>query len=177
MGIEVAGIGLTQILSGVSAVSSIIGGIQQSKEADKQAELARLDAEARAREEARIALEFEERQKLAFLKSGVQLEGSPLLVLAETRRKGLENVQNVLDTGAARASAISSAGRQSLFSGLTGGLTSAVSLVGTGGPEDFGVLGGSDPFTSRGSAPLGTPPLPPRKPLLRPLPTPTTGRL
>ena len=40
---------------------------------------------------------------MLFLKSGVMLEGSPLLVMEETRRKGEENAKNVRESGAARA--------------------------------------------------------------------------
>lgn len=156
MGIEVAGIGLGTILSGVSAVSSIIGGFQQSREAEEQARLARADAEARARAEARDAIEFEGRQKLAFLKSGVALTGTPLAVLAETRSRGLENVRNVIDSGERTASSIRTRGRSALIGGLTEGIGTLAGGIGSISP----------------SSP--TPPIPPRKPLLRPLPNPVT---
>jgi len=145
MGLETA-----VILKGISTAASIVSGIQQFSQANKQSKRAQEEAEARAREEARANIEFEGRQKLAFLKSGVSLEGSPLLVLADTRERGQQNIQNIIDSGEARASAIRGAGRNALFGGFAQGL---------------GTAAGAD-FFSSGSA---TPPIPQPKPMIRPL--------
>lgn len=175
MGIEVAaGIGLGQIFTAVSAISAVVGGIQQKKAADKQASATRAEAqrqanlrqeerESQARVEARENIQLEKRQKLAFLKSGVSLEGSPLLLLAETRRVGGENVEAIIKSGQteatsllrggeSQAAALKSSGRLALIGGLTGGLTTAA-----------GGFGGFGSNTTPAFAQPGF--SPPRKPL------------
>jgi hypothetical protein len=138
MGIET----ILMAASAVSAVSSVVGGIQGMSEGKNQANIAMAQAEARGAESARVAerearltqedaIATERRQKLAYMASGVTLEGSPLLVMEETRRKGQENVDEILRAGQAssaaalaegrlQADAAKSAGRQSFISGLTG---------------------------------------------------------
>lgn len=125
MGVDPITIGIA--LSVLSSVGAVVGGIQQSKEASKQAKLAQREAELQARAEARENIFLEKRQKLAFLKSGVSLEGSPLLLLAETRRMGGENIQAIITSGSTRASSIRASGRQALIGGLTKGIGTAAS--------------------------------------------------
>ena len=138
MGIE----SLLMAASAVSAVSSVVGGFQGMAEGKNQARIAMAQAEARGAESARVserearlvqedAIATERRQKLAYMASGVTLEGSPLLVMEETRRKGQENVDEILRAGKAssaaalaegrlQADAAKLSGRQSFISGLTG---------------------------------------------------------
>jgi hypothetical protein len=135
-------------LSAISGVSSLIGGIQGRNAGNEQAALAMQQANTRGIEQERVAqrearlvqedaLKTERRQKLAFLGSGVTLEGSPLLVMEETRRKGLDNVNEVLMAGSAAANAArlegrvvasqaKSTGRQSFVSGLMGAASSGL---------------------------------------------------
>lgn len=132
----------SQVFSAVSGVSSLIGGLQGQAEAGRQSEYAIAQGNLAAKERERVAFkeaqvekqnaeDAERRQKLAYLASGVTLEGSPLLVMEETRRKGSENVDEILRSGAAGASAerlegriqaeqYKSSGRQSFISGVTG---------------------------------------------------------
>lgn len=129
-------------LSVVSGVSSIFGGMQSNQEAANQAALAKTQAMQQSAESARLARreagvvqeeaeKTRKAQKLAFLKSGVSLEGSPLLLMEETRMKGAENVSEVLKAGAAgsyaamqegriKAKQYKASGREALVSGLTG---------------------------------------------------------
>jgi len=104
---------------------TVFGGIQQKNEAGRQARFAQEEAEDRARVEARGNIQLEKRQKLAFLKSGVQLAGSPLLVLAEDRFRGKENVQAILSSGQRRAKAFQQQGKQALISSLVSAAGSA----------------------------------------------------
>lgn len=53
-----------------------------------------------------------------FTKSGVTLEGSPLLVLEETERRSKANASRILAGGEAKARAINLEGRQALFGGI-----------------------------------------------------------
>lgn len=71
--------------------------------AQEQARLDKEDAERAAQAELEAADKARSKQKMLFLKSGVMLEGSPLLVMEETRQKGEENAKNVRDSAAARA--------------------------------------------------------------------------
>ena len=127
-------------LSILSGVSSLMGGMQAKQEGKIQAANAMADARARGAEEARVAAReadltqqeadsVRRRQKVAFLKSGVSLAGSPLLVMEETRRKGKENVDEILASGTAaskaayqegrtQARAYKSQGRQAFTEGL-----------------------------------------------------------
>ena len=130
------------IFSGLSAASSLFGGVSANREAGRQAATAQAEANLRAEETARagareaqfVGMEAESvrlRQKLAYLKSGVDLEGSPLLMMEATRRNGLDNVEEVLRSssstagaqiqeGRAKATALKSSGRQAFMSGISG---------------------------------------------------------
>lgn len=152
MGLDPVTVGL--ITAGISGGVSVVGGIQTRNEAEaqasatrteaqRQANLRRQEAENEARREVRANIALEKRQKLSFIKSGVALEGSPLLLLAETGRKGTENIEAILQSGRTGAtgllaqgqlqsSALRSTGRQALVGGLTRGATTAV-----GGFRDF----------------------------------------
>ena len=144
---------ISTVLTVASTASTIIGGIQQrgaasaaakatSREAQRQADLRQQEREIQARSEARENIELEKRQKLAFIKSGVSLEGSPLLLLAETRRRGTENVEALLRSGrteatgllaegALRSRQLKASGRQALIGGLTTGAARAAPLFQT----------------------------------------------
>ena len=138
-------------LGGLSTLSgglSILSGVQQQQAASEQAGIARQQASMQAAEAGRVsgaqAFQAEQdadrarsRQKLAFLKSGVSLEGSPLLIMEETRQRGLDNVNEIIKSGASSGAAaltegriaaqnLQSAGRQSLVKGLTSGLAKIV---------------------------------------------------
>ena len=137
----------------VSAITSVAGGLQSQSEGKNQAALALSQASLRGAEsvraadrEARLvqddAIATERKQKLAYLASGVTLEGSPLLVMEETRRKGQENVNEILRAGEAEKTAAElegrvmalqakSAGRQAFTAGLIGGLTSGGNALNT----------------------------------------------
>jgi hypothetical protein len=125
----------------LSGLSSFMGGMQAKGESKIQAANAKADAAKRGAEEARLAAReadltqqeadsIRKRQKVAYLKSGVSLSGSPLLVMEETRRKGKENVNEILTAGQyasqsayqegrTQARAYKSAGRQAFVNGLT----------------------------------------------------------
>ncbi len=120
MGIETVLIA-SAVMSGVSGIAQY----SQQKKADKaakqagdeQARLMEQDAKRAAQEELAIADDARKTQRMAFLKSGVDLEGSPLLVMEETRAKGAENAKNLIEATQSRADLTrkqSSVGRASL---------------------------------------------------------------
>lgn len=98
----------------ISAAMQTIGGIAGYMEqrkgekeavriAQQQAAIDKADAERAATQERIDAEKFRARQKMMFLKSGVDLSGSPLLLMEETRRKGEENARNIMESQAARS--------------------------------------------------------------------------
>lgn len=127
-------------LAAISAGSSIFGGISAQNESRKQAATAQAEANLRAEETARAGVReslavgreaesVRRRQKLSYLKSGVELEGSPLMMMEATRRAGLDNVEETLrassseagaqiQEGRARAAALKSSGRQAFMGGI-----------------------------------------------------------
>jgi len=121
MGLETALIGATIL----SAGSSIYGGIQQQKEAKRQAALTMQQANAEAAEELKQGARYRNKQAVAYLKSGVAIDtGSPLLAMQETLDTAATNARNIRDTGWARATALKKAGRNALTSGLLEGTQS-----------------------------------------------------
>jgi len=164
MGIETALVGLgvgAKTASVVSALSTgfsifsglsqIAGGRAQQEESGYQAELAAQQAESRAIEQERVAARearltqedadnVRKKQMVSYLASGVTLEGSPLLVMEETRTKGAENVNEILRSGDASSSAarsegriqaaqLKSSGRQAFTEGLSKGIGTIASGV------------------------------------------------
>lgn len=124
---------------GIETIALVTGGLQlasgvmqytQQKKADKaakqaadaQAAQAEADAARAAQEELATAEATRKQQRLAFLKSGVDLSGSPLLVMEETRNKGNENAKNTIDSASARAKSLreqGAVGRASLIGTLS----------------------------------------------------------
>jgi hypothetical protein len=139
-------------LAAVSAAAAVKGGLEAKEASEEQAELATKQAGARAAEtrrlkERQVKLEqreiedIEKRQKLAFLASGVTLDGSPLLVMEETRRRGAENIEEIekagtagelaqIAEGRATAKAARASGRQALISGIASGARQVSGLAG-----------------------------------------------
>lgn len=138
----------------IAAGGQIHGGIQAKKAAKKRANLLREQA-AREKEAAEFdALQQERafeklmgRQRLAFAASGVELAGSPLLLLEETLRDKQETINNILRGGEARAGALSAQAREVKRAGrnaLIGSILGATGTVLTGaGRAKAGGFGGT----------------------------------
>ncbi len=141
---------LTSFLLGAQGVMSVMQGAQQQSVYKQQANAAIATANLQAKEQVRQSFkeaeiekanvkDFERRQKLSYLASGVTLEGSPLLIMEETRRKGAENVDEILRSGDAAygatiqegrnaASVYKAQGRQAFSSGISSALGSFAKL-------------------------------------------------
>jgi len=94
----------------VTAGLQIIQGLEAQKATKTEGKALRNQGAVALRESEREAArlqetneDFEQKQRLSFLKSGVKLEGTPLDVLAETQRVGAEEVTAVREAGVARA--------------------------------------------------------------------------
>lgn len=131
VGTAIAGITL-------SAGGRIAGGIRARKAAKKQARLlkdqARLEREAAEFDAMQQERQFEKllgRQRAGFSVSGVKLEGSALDILKETMRDKEETVQNILETGSARGSALEAKARLTKRAGRDAFIGSILGATGT----------------------------------------------
>lgn len=87
---------------------------QQKRAADKQASaqktqsiIAAQEAERAAKIQEKENKEFERKQRLQFLKSGVRLEGTPLQVLAESEMEGSQEIEALRRSGLAKSRLLS----------------------------------------------------------------------
>lgn len=154
---------VTLMMAAATAVSvgtSVYGGIQSNKAAKEEAamqaqqgELAYQEAQVSATNEAFNQTQSVQRQKLAFLSSGVSLEGSPLMVLDQSRQYGQSQVDAILRQGSAQksladqeAKITKNKGRAALVSGIGSGISKAI-----GGGVDMNKAGAFDskPVTSK----------------------------
>jgi hypothetical protein len=145
MGIETALIAATL----VSAGASVVQGSQQRKEAKRQAALAEENAAVAAEAERESANTALRQQKMSFLKSGVTLAGSPLLLMQETFERGERNARNQVRTGAAQSQTLRAQGSAAFMQGVSSGFKSVGSAVLQG--YDAGMF-------QKSAAPTGTNP-------------------
>lgn len=120
---------LAGTVAGLDILAGLFGyfaGEQAAQAAESRSNLLRLEAEADAVRYAEEARRFRGTQSLAYLKSGVTLEGSPLDVLDEDARIASENLSAIRARGAARAqdelyraSELRGRGRSALLSGVS----------------------------------------------------------
>lgn len=133
-GNAVAGLGVAAGgLNLFAGLLGFMGGQEQAGIFESRARLLRAEAEADAQRFAEEARMFKKRQKLAFLKSGVDLTGSPLEILDETVRVSAENISAIRARGRAqaltettRARVARAQGRGALISGFSSGAISAI---------------------------------------------------
>lgn len=129
---------------------------QQAKSASKQTaalqeeqgRIASLEAQREAAQTVENAQKFRDRQILAYMKSGVTLAGSPLLVLEETITKSDEEADAIRKRGEAtqrlaysEASITRRTGRSQYISGITGAVGTLGSNYATG--RAAGIYGNS----------------------------------
>lgn len=108
---------ITVALFAAQAFSAVKGYSEQNKaakaqkraneaamsKAEEEARLAREDAKFAADQELKDAARIRGQQIALYLKSGVTLDGSPLLVSDETTQQGKRNAQNTIDNAESRA--------------------------------------------------------------------------
>ena len=97
------------VLTLVSAAGSIYSGFAANSAANSEAslqrqqgEIAASEAQVNAKNEAFNQTQAVQNQRLAFLANGVTLEGSPALVLEESKKYGQGQVDAILRQGAAK---------------------------------------------------------------------------
>ena len=132
---------LAVIGTAVSAAGSIYGGMAANSAAKREAAQER-EQGALALQESRINASNEafnqtqavQRQRLAFLSNGVTLEGSPAMVLEQSRAYGQQQVDSILRQGTARYDLAGKSAANTENKGraaLIGGYMSAAGTVGS----------------------------------------------
>lgn len=118
---------------GASAGLDILSGLfgyfaaeEAAQAAESRGRMIRMEAEADATRFGEQARQFKATQKLAFLKSGVTLDGSPLDILDETARVAEENMSAIRARGAAGQLDADGVATQARLSGR-GALVSSIS--------------------------------------------------
>ena len=124
------------LFSGASAGLDFLSGLfgffasqEGAAIAASRGRMIRLEAEDEAQRYSEQVTQFKSEQKLAFLKSGFGLSGSPLDILDETTRIAEENISAIRARGRAgqltqeaRAFRSRAAGRGAILAGVTRGL-------------------------------------------------------
>lgn len=120
-------------MGAIQALSQVGQGIAQNSSAQadaaarqRQSDLVLQQTELEAGQKAREVRRFAADQEVQYASSGVTLEGSPALVLAETRRLGQQEVNAMTQRGKFQAQLMrtnamrtKAAGRQALLGGIT----------------------------------------------------------
>lgn len=160
MGIETALIAAAVVSAGASVAGGISANNAAKREAgllNDQAGLAQNEAQAEAQRRANEVRKFQRTQKLAFLKNGVTLEGSPLLVLDDTIREGQQEVDAIVNRGTATAryyresAAITkNKGRAALIGGIGSAASSMIGAYGVG--KTAGMFSTAQPTSNFGSS-------------------------
>ena len=83
----------------LGGLAGLWGGIEAGRAAESRARLIELEAEVDAQRYQEKAEVFLATQKLAYLKGGIELAGSPLDVLDETARVSAENLSAIRSRG------------------------------------------------------------------------------
>lgn len=126
--------GVEGAAAGLGAAGNIFGAYNANEEAKNQARLVLAESEREAARTKENLQKFMSDQESSYLKSGVILDGSPLLVLEETRRKGLEDINNIRDSARAQADSLIRQGRNQLIGSiLFGGAQGALGAAKAGG--------------------------------------------
>lgn len=125
----------------LGAGGTIYSGYQQNQAAkreasleEEQGRLAQEEADREAAAHAEDVRKFSRVQALSFLKNGVTLAGSPLLVLDETLKKGQEEADSIAKSGAAQRNLYNQRAYNTRSEGraaLVGSLFSAGASAGT----------------------------------------------
>lgn len=145
---------------GLELLSGLFGYLQSGPMGDmaeSRGRVLRMEAEAEAERYAEEGAKFKASQAVSYLKSGVELSGSPLDVLTETALTIQENISAIRAGGRAaefdahiEAEQIRMGGRAALLKGITGGLMAGAQGV-------SGVAQSRRAAKPRGGYPTATP--------------------
>lgn len=102
----------------LSGGTKIAAGQMEKEEAERQADIVERETEEKIKLKIGEQKQFLAQQQLGYLKSGVLLTGSPLLVLSDTAKKAKEDVKAVRRGGRAKARSLRERGRVAFLRGI-----------------------------------------------------------
>ena len=108
----------------LAAGSSAAGGFAAQEESRAQIRATREETAAAKIQSERDTKRLRSRQLVNFLKSGVQLEGTPLAILEETEKLGAEDIESLERQEQAQIGRFEAQGRTALLSGVTSSIGS-----------------------------------------------------
>ncbi|WP_157230824.1 hypothetical protein [Kiloniella laminariae] len=111
----------------LGAGASLYGGIQQNKQAKKQARQAREQAAFDAERKRIQTRRLSGQQRANFAAAGLKIEGSPALLIEETEQLGYQEADSILRYGDMQAKALKKQGRNAL---IGGGLSAGGGILG-----------------------------------------------
>lgn len=122
---------LALLAGGAKAGGEIFSGIEKRKALKREAREVKDEADFLAQQTREEAEKVQERQKLRFIKSGIDIApGTALDVLAETKRKGERQASRIQTKGRKQAKVLKRTGRNALIGGLLRGGSTAISAFG-----------------------------------------------
>lgn len=128
----------------LSAISSIKQGIDQRNAAKHKASLIEDETRIQANQKAQQLRLLLSEQQQRYAKSGVTLEGSPLLVMTDTRKQGVQEINDLVSFGFDKADVTRQEGRDAFVSGIISG---AAKLGGAG----YQLSGGAGEYDPNGA--------------------------
>lgn len=139
--------GLDQILTGASIAATVGGKLfsgfaasraakEEAGQIEAQASLERAENLEETRRQKVENRKFLAKQSVMFIKGGVSLEDSPMLVLHETREEsekqfaaGKRQAEARFEFGMSKAARIEAQGRSKLLGGIFGGIASGTAMT------------------------------------------------
>ena len=118
MGVSLA---LLALGTAISAGGQIASGASKKKASKEEARQLEGDAARQAQMRREEAVKSSKRQKLSFIKSGIDITaGSPIMMIAETKAKGERESGFIKQRGGRQASSTRKVGRQAFTSSILG---------------------------------------------------------
>ncbi len=115
----------------VGAGGQIFSGIEKRKALRKEAREVEEESAFLAEKTEEEAERVQERQKLTFIKSGIEIApGTALLTLAETKARGTRQAGRIRERGRRQAKTLRRAGRNVLIGSLLGGASTGLTAFG-----------------------------------------------
>jgi hypothetical protein len=122
--------------SAASAGGSIFGGTSQKKAAEREADQVRLSTIANVDESRKKSRRILAEQRSRYGYSGLDMEGSPLLVQMESVSEAEDEVNRIMATGRMKEKALKAQGKDAMTSGILsafgGAAQGASSFIGAG---------------------------------------------
>lgn len=147
-----------EVLAIAGAIGSIAGGAMQAsaarKQSEREARALAAEGEIATRNKAREVNLKTSAQRVSFLNSGFTLEGTPMNILEDTFRVGMEDVTQLRSNYQTAASNVLKSGRARAQSSMLGGIVQAASFGAMGFKGAPSTSMGSDIFGTASTAPI-----------------------